>query len=539
MAEGTSTPEQDAALEAGQPPVILYPATACEIDVQYSAGFEDSEWFSRQLRETTTATDGDDTKNADDSDDPSDDDDDYYNAKGTWQGAVERRDWAFFGVDINSVLRCTHLPGGSRSDMRFGLWKRETDGMMGLDEMLARMPGKPPLSTPKKQIPSIVVKQISSNRKLPFVKTSLTSNLKLDVSLCGLSSPVVTRHIRVPGGLPLAALHDKVLCPAFGWTRGFSHYQFIVPPERYAGGQLPRDPGCDVCFAPTGPGTMMDMFGREDGFRQAARCNAQKINDSDVAVGDLVHHIGDTFQYIFDKLRGWKLDITLAAVEPEGQPTDILGGTGAPPPEQIEFELYWECYGDSEGPMIAGVEAYAIFIHLFNDAQTKEEKDKVLDELRGSCSFRQMTGFHRSGLTSDFQPEIFSDIDLQQARSELQQALRHRQTIALEHQDPSAGLEIFGAEFSGIFGGGGAMKQGVCGSCRKHAKQVGHDLLKCGRCKNQWYCSEVCQKDHWAIHKKVCVRLTVRTDKGEGRGSGGGGKKEKNRGKKKKGGRRR
>lgn len=30
------------------------------------------------------------------------------------------------------------------------------------------------------------------------------------------------------------------------------------------------------------------------------------------------------------------------------------------------------------------------------------------------------------------------------------------------------------------------------------------DLLRCSRCKSEWYCNETHQRDHWAQHKLVC-----------------------------------
>ena len=81
--------------------------------------------------------------------------------------------------------------------------------------------------------------------------------------------------------------------------------------------------------------------------------------------------------------------IFLVSIDPERQQIDILGGTGAPPPETIQFELYWECLDGDDGPMKTGVEAYAIFIHLFNKATTKTQKNEILDK----HGFRKMTGF--------------------------------------------------------------------------------------------------------------------------------------------------
>ena len=480
---------------------------ACEVDRQRSIGFneEECDWYPHELCENQSESDHENQDDDNDEDDycrPS-----YHHAEGTWQRALECSDWGFFGVDIDCVLRSSLIHGGTalrgfRSwDHLFGMWQREKGGFPGI-EMFLQSRGKLP-DTPFNNIPAMVTQQILDNRKIIVVKTALSSSLVLNVSLCGLSDPVVSRCIRVPGALPLSALHDKLLCPAFGFTRGYHHYQFLLPPSRYPDGKLPLDAHCDICFAPTGRGTVMDM-GREDGFNKSARGDVKKINDSDVAVGDLVHQIGDGFQYILGKLYGWKLDITLVSICTEPEPTDILGGTGAPPPELIQFEC-------DEGNMVAGVEAYAIFIYLFNNATSKNEKNEVLDKY----GFRRMTGFHRSGLTADFQPEVFSDGDMKRAKKELQKALRHTQTTALEHQDPRLGIGMLGSMFGSMENiiADTCRQEGVCGSCRKQAVKVGHALLKCKRCKNQFYCSQECQKQHWKKHKKVCVPHTKKDSK--------------------------
>ena len=117
-------------------------------------------------------------------------------------------------------------------------------------------------------------------------------------------------------------------------------------------------------------------------------------------------------------------------------------------------------------------------------------------------------------MTDDFQPAVFSNADLKLAKKELKQALHHKQAKALEHQDLRVAFGVFGgAGLSRILGKeivDTGLKHGICGSCCKQAVQDGHELLKCSRCKNQWYCSKYCQKQHWEMHKTVCVRFEQR-----------------------------
>jgi hypothetical protein len=47
-------------------------------------------------------------------------------------------------------------------------------------------------------------------------------------------------------------------------------------------------------------------------------------------------------------------------------------------------------------------------------------------------------------------------------------------------------------------------KPGVCAECSVSHGEGGRALLQCARCKDRVYCSTVCQKKHWKIHKKLC-----------------------------------
>lgn len=37
-----------------------------------------------------------------------------------------------------------------------------------------------------------------------------------------------------------------------------------------------------------------------------------------------------------------------------------------------------------------------------------------------------------------------------------------------------------------------------CSECSKESS------LKCGACKEEWYCSKECQRSNWTFHKSVC-----------------------------------
>jgi hypothetical protein len=46
----------------------------------------------------------------------------------------------------------------------------------------------------------------------------------------------------------------------------------------------------------------------------------------------------------------------------------------------------------------------------------------------------------------------------------------------------------------------------ICGWCFKSKIQDNIQLLTCGKCMTTKYCSKVCQKNHWSIHKSICEK---------------------------------
>jgi hypothetical protein len=44
----------------------------------------------------------------------------------------------------------------------------------------------------------------------------------------------------------------------------------------------------------------------------------------------------------------------------------------------------------------------------------------------------------------------------------------------------------------------------MCSSCGVTETQLGRLLFKCMGCKNEYYCSKSCQRQHWAVHKPEC-----------------------------------
>ncbi len=80
----------------------------------------------------------------------------------------------------------------------------------------------------------------------------------------------------------------RVLCPIFGWIRGYHDYQFSLPPSAYKNGP-PANPDYDVLF---GAASHSMSFTRNFGFygtpRSDPSCGVKSVSDTVVCVADLL-----------------------------------------------------------------------------------------------------------------------------------------------------------------------------------------------------------------------------------------------------------
>jgi hypothetical protein len=66
--------------------------------------------------------------------------------------------------------------------------------------------------------------------------------------------------------------------------------------------------------------------------------------------------------------------------------------------------------------------------------------------------------------------------------------------------------------------GKGAYGADRCAGCGDKAGEAGSALRACGGCKTTMYCGKECRKQHWKLHKDVCVK---KADEQEVVGKGG------------------
>ena len=96
---------------------------------------------------------------------------------------------------------------------------------------------------------------------------------------------------QVPGGLSLAALQEKVLCPMAGWLPNLRIHFFSLPSYLYQDGEKPEDPDDDLCL---GPVDMSDPTGM---MFQIKRGGRHMVDDRKVALFQILFQQGNYFYY--------------------------------------------------------------------------------------------------------------------------------------------------------------------------------------------------------------------------------------------------
>ena len=186
---------------------------------------------------------------------------------------------------------------------------------------------------------------IEENREtVPSIARAIQSSscVVLQAQVKGLrngAAPV--RRIQVPGKLPLSTLHDRVLCPAFGWTRGYHDYRFLVPASGYKHGP-PKIPILDVVFGATSVNHVASAMICNHGYHGTLRSGdtVPTIPDSNVRVADLLHEPGHCLWHVLGQ-PGWKTELVVEYVEPNADSLrpKLLTGENGGLPESFVLDL--------------------------------------------------------------------------------------------------------------------------------------------------------------------------------------------------------
>lgn len=219
----------------------------------------------------------------------------------------------------------------------------------------------------------------------------------LRISISGISLDWY-RVVQVPWNTPLEFLHNKVICPIFGFKDDRS-FIFRLSPSHYKDNNIPILPAQDIAFGHVGMDRTFHM----------SRGTLNLVDALKVSICDLLQVKNDFIWCKHDLNRGsgnFGLIISLERVEKgtESPYFRCIDGNGANPPERVVLEDSWE--NEFEG------------IHAVCYAFEKNRFDWFEDA---------------DNLQNIPNPWTFDQFDLKQADSRLQLALRTR--INLKHLD--------------------------------------------------------------------------------------------------------
>lgn len=354
--------------------------------------------------------------------------------------------------------------------------------------------------TPFEVIGKEVLSNIMRNRKEnPSVKETLRSTVVLEARIAGIGEDAPKRLLEVPGNLILAGLYDRVLCPAFGWTRGYHDYRFYVPPTGYKDGP-PQCPYADVVFGAVDTGVSIQ---RNHGFWNTLRCDPQNggavsVSDTNVCIADLLQGTGQEIRHVLGT--GWVTSLKVSEITPRLQSDrnsfgKIRSGAGPNLPERISMSIEFSEYDEHE---CGGPKAFA----LAHEMIRRSDADPRSGWMRESALRRTACK------ASDF--DLSRPFDLTMAQNTMNEARKGELTPNPEHSKAWM-MSMFGA--GPLFPRGTEMSQrgeflvpaGACNFCNVPAEQLQKNLQVCSRCKNVQYCSRECQVSDWKSHKKLCI----------------------------------
>ena len=216
------------------------------------------------------------------------------------------------------------------------------------------------------------------------------------VSITSCFHHLIFPHLspQVPGGLSLASLQEKVLCPLGEWLPNYSIHSYLLPTRLYRD-EKPEEPKKDICL---GPVDMQDSIGV---LFQIKRGGDHMVDDRKVALFQLLHHGNQKFEenilpfkIIVQKISNMKQDPSMEDIR-------LVDGKGLFPDESGS----WENPEYEDADSITGVKAFCISLNVIKNA--KNEPDWKVKQAKKHLRLKK---------TSKLGEPINIDLDTEQKR---------------------------------------------------------------------------------------------------------------------------
>ena len=302
----------------------------------------------------------------------------------------------------------------------------------------------------------------------------------LDISVLSLK-PKTWRRIKVSAATSLSILHDKIISPAFGWTRNYHAYVYT-------------DQRDGALFGPVNSNAIDMMHLPSNGYLM--------LDDTRFFLGDVLQNVNDTLTYDYDLGDHFEHVIKLVQIinkNPDGK-CAVLDGAGCPLPE------------DSVGsPGYKGVQGYQALLDSW-PKNSPGKKRAIQQTISQALNY--------SG-KAPFEPGVFKVSSCQVAlsnswmtRASLQEGSK-MVLFSAKGQGPPSSLHIPGSGRKEVVvaveKGVSYLKQvvstrrdpkwnAICAACGNP-----NSLKACG-CRGIWYCSVRCQKSNRVPHQEYCER---------------------------------
>ena len=323
---------------------------------------------------------------------------------------------------------------------------------------------------------------------------------QLKIQLVGIRFDI-WRRVIVPASISLASLQDRVICPAFGWPRDAHMYMFRLPSAAYPNKKKPLMPFLDMSFGPTNAKY-------DESHIMRFRGSTEMIDDSKVALLDVVHKTGDKLKYIHNLKDKWRFAIELEAVESDlpNKTVQLVDGQGAGPPVVMHYYSFTIDEFETE---FVGPHAYCITLDiLFNPDKYHSSFQKLAREKMETYEERRRQsedGYPEdTELNSPFDPAKF---DIEATRKRIRNCVRGN-AIQKGNLSPMSLAPALMMGDLKLYMNMIKNSRRHCSFCKLTEGQLKKTFKCCSRCRGVYYCGEECQKKDWKNdHKRLCVRL--------------------------------